>query len=124
MTEDTIRLGLIGAGDISHYHLAGLQAAGGADVRVICGRHADRVGPVAEQYGVPDIETDYRTVLDRDDIDAVLILTPEKSHEEIAVAAADAGKAMMVQKPFADSIESCESMINAAERCGVNLQVS
>lgn len=53
-----------------------------------------------------------------------MILTPENSHEEIAVAAADAGKAMLVQKPVADSVGACESIIEAAERAGVSLQVS
>ena len=124
MSGETVRIGVIGAGDISHYHLSGLQAAGGADVRVISGRRAERVAPVAEQYGIPDIETDYREVLARNDIDAVMILTPENSHEEIAVAAAEAGKATMVQKPVAHSVESCERLIVAAERAGVNLQVS
>jgi predicted dehydrogenase len=124
MSGETVRIGVIGAGDISHYHLGGLQAAGGADVRVISGRTAERIAPVAQQYGIPDIETDYRAVLARDDIDAVMILTPENSHEEIAVAAAEAGKAMMVQKPVADTIGSCERLIEAAERAGVNLQVS
>ena len=73
MTAETVRIGVIGAGDISHYHLGGLQAAGGADVRVICGRRADRLAPVAEKYEIPDIETDYRAVLARDDVDAVMI---------------------------------------------------
>ncbi len=124
MNGDTVRVGVIGAGDISHYHLGGLRAAGGADVRVVCGRSADRAAPVAERYGIPRVETDYRAVLERDDIDAVLILTPDDSHEEIGVAAAEAGKAMMVQKPVARSVDSCERLIEAAVRAGVNLQVS
>ena len=124
MNGGTVRVGVIGAGDISHYHLGGLQAAGGADIRVICGRRAERVTPVAEQYGIPGVETDYRAVLERYDIDAVLILTPENLHEEIGVAAAQAGKAMMVQKPVAHSIGSCERLMTAADRAGVSLQVS
>ena len=106
MSGETVRIGVIGAGDISHYHLSGLQAAGGADVRVIAGRRAERVAPLAAQYGIPDIETDYRAVLARDDIDAVMILTPENPHEEIAVVAAEASKAMTVQKPVAHNVES------------------
>ncbi len=124
MDGGTVRVGVIGAGDISHYHLGGLQAAGGADIRVICGRRAERVTPVAERYGIPGVETDYRAVLERDDIDAVLILTPENLHEEIGVATAQAGKAMMVQKPVAHSIGSCERLMTAADRAGVSLQVS
>jgi len=125
MNGETVRIGVIGVGDISHCHLSGVQAAGGdADVRVIAGRRAERVAPLAAQYGIPDIETDYRAVLARDDIDAVMILTPENFHEEIAVAAAEAGKAMMVQKPVAHSVESCKRLIVAAERAGVNMQVS
>ena len=124
MDDGTVRVGVIGAGGISHYHLGGPQAAGRADIRVICGRHEERVTPVAEQYGIPGAETDYRAVLERDDIDAVLILTPESLHEEIGVAAAEAGKAMMGQKQIAHSIETCERLIAAAERAEVNFQVS
>ena len=124
MTDESIRVGAIGAGDISGYHLAGLDAAGGARVQVISGRQADRVAATAERFGVPEYVTDYLEILDRDDIDAVVIATPERSHEPIATAAAAAGKAILLQKPVAESIEACERIIAVAGNAGVDLQVS
>ena len=122
--DEPIRVGAIGAGDISGYHLAGLSAAGGATVKVISGRRADRVASTAERFGVSEYVTDYVEILDRDDIDAVIIATPERSHEPIVAAAAAAGKSILLQKPVAESVEACERIIAAAADTAVDLQVS
>lgn len=115
---------MIGAGYIAGYHLAGLRAAGGAEVCVISGRTRNRVADVAQEYDVPEIVTDYRTILDRADIDAVVIATPDHTHEAIAIAAADAGKAILLQKPMARASAECRRIIGAARRAGVSLSVS
>jgi predicted dehydrogenase len=124
MTAETVRIGVIGAGLISTYHLDGLAAAGGADVRVLAARSTARAGPLARRYGIPDVATDWRAVLDRADIDAVLIATPDATHEEIALAAAQAGKAVMLQKPMAMSVAQCQRILDGARAAGVDLQVS
>ncbi|MBI3456606.1 MAG: Gfo/Idh/MocA family oxidoreductase [Candidatus Rokubacteria bacterium] len=124
MAHETIRVGMIGAGYISAYHLAGLAAAGGADVRVLMSRTPARAAVLARRFGIPEVVTDYRAVLDRPDIDAVVIATPDDTHEEIAVAAAAAGKAILLQKPMAGSSAACRRIIGAARRAGVDLQVS
>ncbi len=122
--SDTVRIGVIGAGLISTYHLDGLAAAGGADVRVLAARSTARAGPLARRYGIPEVATDWRAVLDRADIDAVLIATPDATHEEIALAAAQAGKAILLQKPMAMSVAQCERILAGAQAAGVDLQVS
>lgn len=124
MGGETVRIGFIGAGVISEYHIAGIAAAGGADMRVISGRKEARVVPVAKRFGIPDVATDYRAVLERDDIDAVVITTPDNTHEEIAVAAGESGKAILLQKPMAFSSAECRRIIGAAKDQGVDLQVS
>jgi myo-inositol 2-dehydrogenase/D-chiro-inositol 1-dehydrogenase len=121
---DLVRIGVIGAGLISTYHLDGLAAAGGADVRVLAARSTARAGPLARRYGIPDVATDWRAVLDRADIDAVLIATPDATHEEIALEAAQAGKAILLQKPMAMSVAQCQRMVDGARAAGVDLQVS
>jgi len=123
-TREIIRIGMIGAGYISEYHLAGLAAAGGAEVRVLMGRRPDRVAALARRFHIPDVVTDYRAVLDRPDIEAVVIATPDDTHEEISVAAAAAGKSILLQKPMARSSAECRRIIAAARRAGVHLQVS
>jgi myo-inositol 2-dehydrogenase/D-chiro-inositol 1-dehydrogenase len=122
--SETIGIGVIGAGLISAYHLAGLSAAGGAEVRVLAARTSARAGPMARRFGVPEVATDWRAVLERPDIDAVLIATPDSTHEEIAVAAARAGKAILLQKPMAMTVSQCRRIIAAAREAGVDLQVS
>jgi predicted dehydrogenase len=121
---ETVGIGVIGAGLISAYHLAGLAAAGGAAVRVLAARSTVRAGPMAQRFGVPEIATDWRAVLERADVDAVVIATPDFTHEEIAVAAARAGKAILLQKPMAMSLAACRRIIDAARAAKVDLQVS
>jgi predicted dehydrogenase len=121
---ETVGVGMIGAGFISEYHLAGLAAAGGAAVRVLMGRTPARVEALARRFAVPAVASDYRAVLDRRDVEAVVIATPDDTHEEIAVAAAQAGKAILLQKPMARSAVECGRIIAAAERAGVSLEVS
>ncbi len=124
MTGEAVGIGMIGAGSIGEYHLAGLAAAGGAEVRILMGRAPDRVAALARRFGIPDVAFDYRAVLDRRDVEAVIIATPDHTHEEIAVAAAGAGKSILLQKPMARSSAECLRIIAAARAAGVRLQVS
>jgi predicted dehydrogenase len=121
---ETVGIGVIGAGLISAYHLAGLAAAGRGEVRVLAARTAARAGPMARRFGIPEVATDWRAVLERADIDAVLIATPDSTHEEIALAAAQAGKAILLQKPMAMTVGQCRRIIATARAAGVDLQVS
>ncbi|AKU15270.1 Gfo/Idh/MocA family protein [Luteipulveratus mongoliensis] len=82
--------------------------------RVLVGRDLSQVGPVATQLGWPDVETDWRAVLARDDVQIVDICTPGHTHAEIAVAALEAGKHVIVEKPLANSIDEGERMVEAA----------
>ena len=75
-----------------------------------------RAREVAERYGAPHVYTDYRDLLARDDIAAVSIATPDFAHREIAVAAAQAGKHMLVEKPLATTVEDAEAIVEAADR--------
>jgi predicted dehydrogenase len=124
MPSETVGIGVIGAGLISAYHLAGLAAAGGAEVRVLAARTTARAAPLARRFGVPEVAADWRAVLQRADIDAVVIATPDSTHDEIAVAAAQAGKAILLQKPMAMTVGQCRRIIAAAREAGVDLQVS
>ena len=121
-----VRIGvaMLGAGSIAEYHLAGLAAAGGADVRVVLGRTRDNAEALAKRFGVPDASTDVETTLARADVQAVIVATPDDTHETIAVAAAHAGKAVLLQKPIAGSVAAAERITAAAARHGVDLQVS
>lgn len=121
---ERVRIGMIGAGFIASYHLDGLRAAGGADVRVLAGRTPEKTSALAARYGIASTTADWRDVIVRDDIDAVVVTTPDETHPEIAIAAARAGKHILLQKPMAPTAEECRRIIAAVDAAGVRLQVS
>jgi predicted dehydrogenase len=114
---------MVGAGFIADYHVPGLQAAG-AEVVSVCSRTAEKARAKAEQHGIPESTTDYDGLLARTDIDAVVIMTPDHTHPDLAVRAAHAGKHIMLQKPMAVTTAECDQIIAAAERNNVQLYVS
>ena len=88
-------------------------------LKAICGRSEDQLRKFADQWQYESTETDWRRLLDRKDIDAIDICTPNNSHAEIAIAAAQAGKMVLCEKPLAmDPIEG-QKMVDAIEAAGV-----
>ncbi|MEC8445263.1 MAG: Gfo/Idh/MocA family oxidoreductase [Actinomycetota bacterium] len=85
------------------------------DMRVICGRNEEAVTAAAAKYGWQSEETDWRAVIARDDIDIIDVCTPGSSHEEIAVAALNAGKHVICEKPLANTVAEAERMAAAAQ---------
>jgi predicted dehydrogenase len=84
-------------------------------MNVLCGRTASATADAAAKFGWAAWTTDWRDVLDRDDIDVVDICTPGDSHAEIALAALEAGKHVLCEKPLANSVAEAEEMTAAAE---------
>jgi predicted dehydrogenase len=89
----------------------------------VCGRHEAAVAEFAEQNGWQSYETDWRKLVERDDIDAVDIGTPNDSHYEIAMAAARAGKHILLEKPMAMSLAQAREMYHEAEKAGIKHQI-
>ncbi|SNS04997.1 Gfo/Idh/MocA family protein [Actinomadura mexicana] len=82
----------------------------------LAGRSAERARAAADALGWASVETDWKELLRRDDVQLVDICTPGDSHAEIAVAALDAGKHVLCEKPLANSVAEAEAMAAAAER--------
>ncbi len=82
--------------------------------KVLVGRDAGQVAAAAEKYGWAESATDWRSVLDRDDIHIVDICAPGWMHAEIAIAALEAGKHVLVEKPLANTLAEAEAMTEAA----------
>lgn len=83
-------------------------------LRAICGRNEDAAGDVARRFGWESVETDWRALLTRDDIDVIDICTPGNTHAEIAIAALEAGKHVLCEKPLANTVAEAEAMAAAA----------
>jgi myo-inositol 2-dehydrogenase/D-chiro-inositol 1-dehydrogenase len=123
MDHDRVRVGVLGAGFISDYHVAGLQAAG-ADVVALFSRSAETARAKVDRFGIPTVTTDQAEFFARRDVDAVVVATPDFTHEALAVAALERGKAVLVQKPMARTVAEGRRMIAAAEASGGLLCVS
>ncbi len=92
----------------------------------LAGRNREAAGAVAERFGWGDVETDWRRLVARDDVDLVDVCTPGDTHADIAIAALQAGKHVLCEKPLANSVEEAEAMAEAAEkaaRSGVRAMV-
>ncbi|MFH8489256.1 Gfo/Idh/MocA family protein [Streptomyces longisporoflavus] len=90
----------------------------------VCGRDGAAVRAAADRLGWASAETDWRALVARDDIDLIDICTPGDSHAEIAIAALDAGKHVLCEKPLANTVEEAEAMVEAAERARARGQVA
>ena len=75
------------------------------DLAVLCGRDATKARAAAEKLGWRSVETDWRALLDRDDVQLVDVCTPGDTHAEIAIAALDAGKHVLCEKPLANTVD-------------------
>lgn len=122
----TINLAVIGYGFMGKAHTnAYLQAQHffkhdhKINLKVICGRNEENARAFADTWGYDDVETDWRKVIERDDVDAVDICTPNNSHREIALACAKAGKMILCEKPLALDGTEGEEMVAAVEASGV-----
>lgn len=88
-------------------------------LKAICARNEENARKFADTWGYESVETDWRKLLQRSDIDAVDICTPNNLHKEIAVAAAEAGKMILCEKPLAMNVAEGEVMCEAVEKAGV-----
>ncbi|MFS0703824.1 Gfo/Idh/MocA family protein [Cellulomonas sp. 179-A 9B4 NHS] len=85
------------------------------DMAVVAGRDERAVRAAADRLGWRDAETSWKALVARDDVDLVDICTPGDTHADIAVAALEAGKHVLCEKPLANSVEEAETMVRAAE---------
>ena len=115
-----IRFALIGAGTIAAIHAAAIDDIPDAEVAVVYNRGAARGRALAAKLGVPYVAT-VEEAVNRDDVDAVIVCTPNGQHEEPALLAAAAGKHILVEKPLEVTLDRIDRMAAAAEDAGVIL---
>jgi predicted dehydrogenase len=123
MACEAVGFGVIGTGVWGETHLMAYSYAPQVRLAYVCDKNETLGRQRAEQYGAESFTTDYRELLARPDIAAVSIVTPDFLHREIAVAACEAGKHVLIEKPMATTLADCEAMIAAAQANGVTLMV-
>ncbi|MFC8372247.1 MULTISPECIES: Gfo/Idh/MocA family protein [unclassified Streptomyces] len=126
-----LRIGMVGYAFMGAAHSQGWRTAPrvfdlplSPELAVICGRDADAVRAAAGRHGWAETETDWRALVERDDVDLVDICTPGDSHAEIALAALAAGKHVLCEKPLANTVVEAEAMTRAAEEAAARGQLA
>ena len=119
----SMRVAMIGYGFMGAAHSQGWRVAprffdlpATPEMSLIVGRTADAVEAAGRKWGWEQSTTDWRAAVDRDDIDVIDIVTPGDSHAEIAIAALEAGKHVLCEKPLANTVAEAEAMADAAQR--------
>ncbi|WP_299166583.1 Gfo/Idh/MocA family protein [uncultured Arthrobacter sp.] len=123
-----LKVALIGHGFMGAAHSQGWRVAprffdlpAQPEMALLVGRNARGVEASARKWGWEQTDTDWRAAIARDDIDVIDIVTPGGSHAEIAIAALEAGKHVLCEKPLANTLEEAEAMAAAADRAGNNV---
>lgn len=111
-----VRFGLIGYGLWGRHHAAAIVGAPGAELTAIACSDGDSAAAAEAAYPDIPVHRDYRQLLARGDIDAVDVVVPNHLHCEIGVAALNAGKDLLLEKPMALTVEECDRLIAAARR--------
>jgi predicted dehydrogenase len=117
----SIRVGLLGSGFVSAIHHEALRQIADADVIAVASPTADHAARFAADRGIARHFTDYRHLLDLNEVDLVLVGIPNDLHCEAVCLAAAAGKNVVVEKPLALNVAECERMIAACRGAGVML---
>jgi predicted dehydrogenase len=119
----TLGIGMVGYAFMGAAHSQGWRTVGRVFdlplrpvLAAVCGRDATAVRAAADRHGWAATETDWRDLVARDDVDVVDVCTPGDSHAEIAVAALEAGKHVLCEKPLANTVAEAEAMAAAAAR--------
>ena len=122
-----LNIGLVGYGFMGRTHTNGYKRVNDffpelkhrPVLKAICGRNEEQTRAFAEQWQYESTETDWRKLIARPDIDAIDICTPNNSHAEIAIAAAQAGKMVLCEKPLAMNPVEGQKMVDAIEKAQV-----
>ncbi len=122
--NDMLRLGVIGTGIISHFNINSALTVPGVELAAFCDLYDGRLVRAQEMYGKDIFTTrDYREILDRNDIDVVLVATPDHWHDIIAIDAMKAGKAIYCEKPMVQEIDEGHKVIQAEKKYNSKFQV-
>ncbi len=123
--SNPLKVGMLGAGGITNSHLpAYLEHPDRVQITAVCDLVEPRAQALARKAGVEAVYTDLDQMLREADIDAVDNCTFHPAHAPLTIAAAEAGKHVIVEKPMARSLQECRDMVAAADKAGVTLMIA
>lgn len=122
----TVKVGIIGCGGIANgKHMPSLKFIGNVEMVAFCDLVEERAEKAKTDYGTADAQvfTDYKELLKIEDIEVIHVLTPNAAHAEISIAALEAGKHVMCEKPMAHTAKDAKAMLDASVRTGKKLTI-
>jgi predicted dehydrogenase len=115
----TLRIGILGAARVATYALIGAaKDVDGVSAHAVAARDPRRAAAYAAEHGIPSVYPDYQALINAPDVDAVYNALPPNLHAKWSIAAAEAGKPVLCEKPFALSVSDVEAMLEAEARTG------
>src|SRR5262245_49187467 len=117
---EKVRVGVVGTSWYADWmHLPNLKSHPHAEVAAICGRNPERAAEMAGKYAIPSVFTDYREMIEKGRLDAVVVSTPDDLHYPVTMAALEAGLHVLCEKPMALNAEQAREMEEKAKAAGV-----
>ena len=123
----TARVGIIGNGGFTHFLLDSWREIPDLEVTAISARNEERLRETAERHGIPGVYAGgdgWRRMLAEAPVDLVAVVTPPSLHAEMSIAAIEAGKAVLCEKPLATTVEDAEAIAEASHRKGVPVSIN
>jgi len=117
VAKKNLRFGLVGVGAAAQVnHIPAIQRLEGVEIVALCDRDPEKAARVAQKFAVPQVMSRFDTMLDDEEIDAVDLCTPNYLHAPMAIAALEAGKHVICERPLARSAEEAGAMVKAAKK--------
>lgn len=123
MVQKVWNIAVIGCSGMGSSHMQGVCAKEGAKLYAICDTEPERLQECKEKYNVDIAVTDYRELVSDPNVDAVVIVVPDKLHMPMTKAFLEAGKAVLCEKPMALTLEECEEMMRAEKATAGKLMI-
>ncbi|MEM0444961.1 MAG: Gfo/Idh/MocA family oxidoreductase [Nitrososphaerota archaeon] len=123
MKDGRLKIGVVGAGFWGRNHARVLSEIESCEVRGIVDINVERAKNIAKRFNIPNIYTDFRALLDREEVDALTICTPTVTHAEIALECVKRGVAVLVEKPMASSLKEAVEILDTVKSFGGRLMV-
>ncbi len=117
---EPLKVGIIGLGKVAHLHAKAVLHEPLTQLAAVCSRNTDTVDTFANEYGARGY-TDFDAFINESGIEALCICTPHPAHVHSAVAAAEAGIHLLIEKPLASSLQDCDAILDAAAKSGVKV---
>ncbi len=130
MSKEALRVGLVGYGFMGRTHSNAYRQVNQffdvgfrPELKAVCGRDKKKAESFAAQWGYESVETEWRAMVERQDIDLIDIASPNDTHAPVALAAAAAGKIVLCEKPLGRNVAEAQQMVEAVERARVTNMV-